>query len=322
MKKISKVIQNFDLTPAMVIFAFILFLAVHFFAICEQESKLPVIPEFDSLSSYGFLLKQCSFGPRNPGSAGHQKCRDYLIKTLENFAEQVSTQEFTITFGFPRQTVPATNIVASFQPDLSARILLCAHWDTRPWADRDPDPRDHRKPILGANDGASGVAVLLEIARLLHLYEPKIGVDIVLFDGEDAGMKGSELDWIQGSTYFAENIDPEYRPEYGILLDMIGDVDLEIYKEAISWEEAQNAVKHAWDRAKRLGLDVFKSDIKYAVLDDHIPLLEAGIQCIDIIDFDYPYWHTIADTPDKCSAVSLGKIGRLLVDLIYDYSGH
>jgi hypothetical protein len=313
-------IRNFCFIPSFRIFSLILLLSLQIFTFCDQGHKIQAVPEFNGQSAYSFLLKQCSFGPRDPGSDGHQNCRDYLAKTLEGYADRVSRQEFTMTFGLPIKTVLATNIIAAFQPQNSSRVLLCAHWDTRPWADRDPDPRNRKKPILGANDGASGVAVLLELARILHKHEPKIGVDIVLFDGEDAGLKGSELNWIQGSTYFADTIDPEYQPEYGILLDMIGDADLAVYKEAISWEEAPSVVKHVWEKAEKLNLDVFKSDIRYAVLDDHIPLLEAGILCVNLIDFDYPYWHTIADTPDKCSASSLGKIGALLIDLIYNSS--
>ena len=134
-----------------------------------------------------YLQKQCDFGPRVPGSKGHTQCRDYLVETLNTFADNVSTQPFMFTFSPPLTRVNATNIIANFQPDLGKRILLCAHWDTRPWADMDANSENHTKPILGANDGGSGVAVLLEVARLLHEQKPQVGVDIVLFDGEDAG---------------------------------------------------------------------------------------------------------------------------------------
>ena len=144
---------------------------------CSAETP----PQFDGKSAFAFLEKQCDFGPRNPGSQGHRLCKDYLVNTLKQYADEVNTQQFLFTFGTPAQSVTATNIIARFQPKMSNRILLCAHWDTRPWADSDPDPKNHNTPIIGANDGASGVAVLMEIARLLKQQKTAVGVDIVFF---------------------------------------------------------------------------------------------------------------------------------------------
>jgi len=282
-----------------------------------RESNL--IPEFSGKNAYEYLVKQCDFGPRNPGSAGHRFCRDYLIKTFQQFADKVSTQPFILSYGSPPKQAKCTNIIARFQPEKSKRILLCAHWDTRPWADKDPDPQNRNKPILGANDGASGVAVLLEIAKIIHHNKPKTGIDIVLFDGEDAGVGGSSEEWIQGSSFFAKSLGPKDRPLFGILIDMIGDADLDVYKEANSWRYARPVVEKIWKKAAELNISDFKPEVKYSVIDDHIPLLEAGIPCVDLIDFDYEYWHTIEDTQDKCSSKSLENIGRLLVNIIYSH---
>ncbi len=278
-------------------------------------------PRFDSQKAYAYLLEQCRIGPRFPGSQGHAKCRDYLVAALEGFADRVLTQPFPLTFGRPPKTVEAYNIIARFQPENGERILLCAHWDTRPWADKDPDPKNHDTPILGANDGASGVAVLLEVARLLHGRAPDVGVDIVLFDGEDAGSEGRMDSWAQGAAYFARHLGRDEYPRLGVLVDMIGDADLAIYQESNSRAYARPVVDRVWAIAAELGCTAFKAAAGSSVMDDHIPLLQIGIPCIDLIDLDYPYWHTVADTPDKCSAASLDQVGRVLVHLIYTYQG-
>ena len=220
-----------------------------------------------------------------------------------------------------------TNIIASFDLEKGNRILLCAHWDTRPWADQDPNPENHNKPIPGANDGASGVACLLEIARIIHQKKSRFGVDIVLFDGEDMGysiqnekfkMK-NDLPlpyggYLLGSTYFAQNL-REYRPQYGILLDMVGDRNLEIYIEGNSNRFAPEWARRIFEKAK--GIPQFHPEVRYTITDDHIPLNQAGIPTLVLIDFDYPYWHTLEDTPDKCSPESLQAVGNLLVRVLY-----
>ncbi|MFQ5823301.1 MAG: DUF4910 domain-containing protein [bacterium] len=211
-----------------------------------------------------------------------------------------------------------TNIIASFAPEKNERILLCAHWDTRPWADQDPDLENRDKPILGANDGASGVAVLLEVAKTIQISEPKFGVDIIFFDGEDAGLPGQTDSYALGSQYFAKNKDFHYHPQFGILLDMVGDKDLQIYQEENSLEYAPQIVEKVWNKAQRLELQAFIPTPGYEVTDDHMPLLRAGIPCIDLIDFNYDYWHTLEDTPDKCSPESLAQVGQLLLSLLYE----
>ncbi len=288
---------------------------------CASARAGAEVPEFDSQKAFAFLVRQCEIGPRNPGSEGHRKGRDYLQATLAQYADSVRTQPFPLRFGRPEQTEEAYNIIARFQPEKKERILLCAHWDTRPWADEDPDPKNHDTPVLGANDGASGVAVLLEVARLLHKHQAPVGVDIVLFDGEDAGTSGSMNSWAQGSQYFARTLAPQDRPVFGVLIDMIGDADLVITKEANSLAAARPVVEKVWKIAQDLGCTAFKPELGSSIMDDHIPLLQVGIPCIDLIDLDYPYWHTISDTPDKCSASSLDQVGRVLVHLIYTHEG-
>jgi glutaminyl-peptide cyclotransferase len=288
-------------------------------------------PAFDADHGFQYLEKQCSFGPRNPGSRGHQECLDYITAELKKSCDNVSLQTFSYTD--KRDTskkFTGTNIIASInlQPKNKKRVMLCAHWDTRPWADRDPDPDNHDKPILGANDGASGVAVLLEITRSIKTQPLDIGVDIVLFDLEDYGEHGSDLfpdslnGFCIGSKYFATQ-NKNYWPTYGILLDMIGDKQLDLPIEGTSYQKAKPVVNKVWETAKKLQKPAFRMAVEEYVYDDHIPLLDIGIPCIDIIDFSYPddrnsYWHTMQDTPDKCSAESLKQIGDVLLNVLYN----
>ena len=272
-------------------------------------------PSFDKNIAFHYLLEQCDFGPRNPGSVGHLKTKDYLLDKLSQCTNLVKTQNFVYHDSLNNLDLNLTNIIASFYPQNQKRVLLCAHWDTRPFADKEPDSTLRDKPILGANDGASGVAVLLEIANILSKKEPKYGVDIIFFDGEDWGEEGSD-NLCLGSKYFAKNSE-NYRPQFGILLDMIGDKDLNIYPERHSFFYARGVVNLVWSKAKKLNLDCFGDSVKHTLIDDHVPLIEAGIPCIDIIDFDYPWWHTLSDTPDKCSPESLEKIGKLLIEVLY-----
>jgi glutaminyl-peptide cyclotransferase len=273
-------------------------------------------PKFDGKEAFDYLMDQCDLGPRNPGSEGHERCKKYLLDKLTQYTNLVKTQEFVYQDISQNKKLELTNIIASFYPEKKQRILLCAHWDTRPFADRDPDSSLREKPILGANDGGSGVAVLLEIARIISQKRPKWGVDMILFDGEDYGPEDELEKFCLGSKYFAKS-KGEYKPKFGILLDMVGDKDLNIYKEGYSTRYAKEVVDLVWDKARKLQVGCFHDSTKYDMYDDHVPLLEAGIPCIDLIDFDYPYWHTTQDTPDKCSAESLQKIGEVLIEILY-----
>jgi hypothetical protein len=287
-------------------------------------------PPFDGKSAMQYLETQCSFGPRNPNSEGHQKCLEFLTEELKKFCDRVDHQKFVYTDKKDTTLkLYGTNIIASInlQPKEKKRVLLCAHWDTRPWADKDPDSSNHYKPILGANDGASGVAVLLEIAKTIKQNPLDIGVDIILWDLEDYGEHNAELypdslnPYCIGSEYFAKN-NKNYWPAYGILVDMIGDKNLDIPIERNSYNRAKEIVNKVWDKAKKLEKAAFRTSIETDIFDDHIPLLGIGIPCINIIDFSYPdaanrFHHTLADTPDKCSAESLQQVGDVLIEVLY-----
>ena len=194
-------------------------------------------------------------------------------------------------------------------------VLLAAHWDTRPIADHDPKPENRETPILGANDGASGVAVLLELARVFKTHPPPRRVVIVLFDGEDYGKTADDM--FIGSRFFARNLG-KWKPDYGILLDMVGDKNLTLPIEANSWNANRAFTAAIWNRAAALGLAPFQQRLGPAIMDDHVPLIKVGIPMVDIIDFDYPYWHTIEDTVDKCSPKSLEVVATLVISVVYD----
>ena len=274
-------------------------------------------PVFEGQKAYDQLKAQCDLGFRHPGSPGHEACLDYLVETLTPLADQVVKQPFRFTDPRTGRSHKLHNVIASFGSQ-GQRVLLCAHWDTRPVADFDLDPANHKKPVMGANDGASGVAVLLELARLFKQNPPPVGVDIVLFDGEDSGMQGHNETWCAGSRYFAQHRTAGYLPRYAVLLDMVGDADLSLPIEMNSQRYAPDLVDRLWTLAERLGLPAFNRGMGPEMVDDHLELLKVGIPAIDIIDFDYPYWHTVEDTPDKCSAASLAQVGHLMATFIYE----
>ena len=279
------------------------------------------VPNFDENSAYQFLLDQCDFGPRNPGSEGYNNCKEYLIKTLDSYSDTVFTQPFVIN-DIDDTQYDLDNIIAQYNINSNSHLLLGAHWDTRPWADSDLNIEKHNQPIIGANDGASGVSVLLELAKIFHYNPPPIRVSIVVFDGEDMGRPGVPKSYARGSQFFAKNL-PIEKPDEAIILDMIGDKELHIPIERYSYQQNKDLVKKLWSLANKLNLEAFESRIVHTIYDDHVPLWqEAKIPAIDIIDFNYPnrysnYWHTSQDTPDNCSAQSLGQVGNLLVHYIY-----
>jgi len=286
----------------------------------KSEPELRVqkyVPEFNADSAFYYLNKQVSFGARVPNSKAHEDCKNFLVNEISKYADAVNLQEFT--HSYLGKTFKLTNIIASFNINSGFRILLCAHWDSRPYADEEKEASKKIQPVPGANDGASGVAVLLEVARILKNVPPPVGVDIIFFDGEDLGISGDLDNFCIGSKYFAKNKSPNYIPQFGILLDMVGDKDLQIFKEENSMKYAPDVVNYVWSIAREIGISEFKDAVKYNVYDDHIPLNEAGIRTINIIDFDYPYWHTTEDTPDKCSPQSLEKVGKVVLNVIYGY---
>jgi Zn-dependent M28 family amino/carboxypeptidase len=271
---------------------------------------------FDGERAFAVLELQCGFGPRCPGCPGHETALKDLLGTLRKSADEVSTQEFRHRHSANGETLHLTNVIALFRADVRpARetVLVAAHWDTRPTADKERDRSRRGRPILGANDGASGVAVLVELARVLADRRLERDVVLVLFDGEDYGPGTSDM--FLGSRYFARHL-PDPKPDWGVVVDMVGDRDLSLPIEGFSWRRARDIVTRVWGMAERLGASAFRRKVGPWVLDDHIPLLDAGVPCIDIIDMDYPAWHTLGDTPDKCSAASLQTVGDVLFAIL------
>ncbi len=260
------------------------------------------------------LERQCAFGPRVPGSAVHDSCFSFLVGRLRTLAPVVETDTFSYDSPELGKEVRLLNALARFEPKRKERILFAAHWDSRPWADRDSNPAFRTRPILGANDGASGVAVLLEVARVLRKNGAAVGVDLALFDGEDLGTDENPSGFFRGSTRYVE-WRGEDRPIFAIVVDMVGKKDLNLPWEANSREQASNIVDLVWAEARELGIRVFRYTGGPRVYDDHIPFLNAGIPAIDVVDFDFPEWHTTRDTPAVCSPASLEAVGTVLVSL-------
>ena len=268
------------------------------FLIYKSTNK-PSSSIFNAQRAYQDVLVQTGFGPRLPNTEAHEKTVDYIQEQLTAAGWQVELQN-SENLGHPM-----TNIIAR-RGTGAQWVILGAHYDSRLLADHDPDPMLQSQPVPGANDGASGVAVLLELARILP-RQLNQEVWLVFFDLEDQG-RIEGYDWILGSQFFVDQLNE--KPDAVIVIDMIGDEDLQIYKEKSS---TQTLVNEIWQVAKDLAYEeIFSDEEKYSILDDHTPFLNAGIQAIDIIDFDYPYWHTTADTADKVSAESLEIIGNLL----------
>jgi hypothetical protein len=274
-------------------------------------------PRFSGERALALAVEFTALGPKVPGTKAHARGRDYLADQLRRAGARVECEEFAATG--PSLLAPGTrlvNVVARFQPAAPTRVLLGAHWDSRPTADEDPDPRRRRDPVPGANDGASGVAVLLHLAELLGAEPAQVGVDIVLFDGEDAGIPDSLSTYCLGSREHVRRLRAP-RPAYVIVVDMVGDRELALPVEGYSENYAPEIVRMVWGRAAALGFTEFHLERGVPIHDDHVPFLEAGIPAVDIIDFDYPPWHTVADTADKLSARSLEVVGTVLASLLY-----
>lgn len=273
------------------------------------------VPEFDAQVAWQYLLQQVEFGPRVPGTDAHRACLDWMLGHLRERADRVLPHSFMFQDPYSDDRLQLTNIHASFRPELTDRVAIAAHWDSRPRADMDtPDRAD--QPIPGANDGASGVAVLFALADVLSENPPSIGVDLLFFDGEDWGKEGDPEFYLLGSKRFVRDF-PRYRPRALVLLDLIGDRDLHVPMEGYSLQAAPELTRMVFERAQVLGLDAFDPVPGRAVLDDHIPFLQARIPALNLIDFDYPYWHTLDDTPDKCSPESLRQVGTLMLHLLF-----
>lgn len=283
--------------------------------ICSMGCATSSAPVFDGTRAYSDLIKQVAFGPRVPNTKPHVQCRDWMVSQLKPLADKLIVQSF-------RDRARGTdlslhNVIAVFNPKASKRLMIAAHWDSRPVSDQAQTASDRMKPVPGANDGASGVAVLLELARCLKKKAPDTCIILAFWDGEDYGPNVNEM--FLGSRYFVQ--DPRgFRPDRGILLDMIGDSDLQIPREQNSNISDGPTLDKLWSIAAKMGYEKqFPDRYGQAIEDDHIPFIEAGVPFVDLIDFDYPYWHTPADTPDKCSAKSLKAVGDVVLEYIYQY---
>ena len=276
-------------------------------------------PAFPGDRAWRYLLDQCDLGPRPPGTDAHRRTIQYIVDRLTENGAKVTLQRFEMPDPYGERTLELTNIIGSFAPSRGKRVLVAAHFDTRPRADQETADSLKALPILGANDGASGVAVLLALSDVLAARAPRgLGVDLVFFDGEDYGREGDVQYYLLGSKHFAANLGG-YRPRCGVVLDMVGARDARIPKERNSLAEAGELVGVLFERARVLGLNVFVDEPGVAVLDDHVPLLRAGIPAVDLIHFDYPQWHTLSDTPAACSEETLRQVGTLMVDFLYNF---
>jgi len=264
---------------------------------------------FDAEAAFGSLEEQCAFGPRIPGSPGHEACKWWLVQELGRYCDELTLDAFDYVSPDGAYAFRLTNVIGVINPDAPRRVMLGAHWDTRMFADEDPDPGRRTEPVPGANDGASGVAVLLELARSFAQDTPDVGVVFILFDGEDSGRIGG-MDFCIGSEHLARQGSLIYT--VGIVADMIGDADLAVFHEGNSVLDAPDLTRSVWDTARGLGEGAFKPGYGSTLSDDHKAFLVRGLPTILLIDFDYDVWHTTHDTPAHCSAASLGAVGRVL----------
>ena len=300
----------------------------------ETEKVVIKAPAFNADSAYAYVQAQADFGPRVPNTQAHRDCGEYLAKQLEAFGAKVYNQYADLS-AWDGTILKARNIIGAYNPDSKKRILLCAHWDSRPYADNDPDEKNHRKHILGVNDGASGVGVLLEIARQLQKQAPQIGIDIIFFDAEDYGIpefhQGAykEHTWCLGSQYWARTPHVQgYFARYGILLDMVGGKGATFYYEPYSARTAKSQMKKIWKKAHELGYgNYFPKQEGAEVIDDHVYVNTLGrIPCVDIINYDPtcqtssfgPYWHTVNDTMENIDRNTLKAVGQTVMDVIYN----
>ena len=296
-----------------------------------SQAKQVVIPQFNADSAYNYVAKQLEFGPRVPGSEAHKQCAEWFIDFFNEKADTVYVQDFRTRL-YNGNGIDGKNIIAAFNPEAKKRILLAAHWDSRPFADHDPDEKNWNTPIDGANDGASGVGVLMEIARVLKETPTNVGVDIILFDLEDYGAPYylnlmTNDDWALGSQYWSKN--PHiynYRAYFGILLDMVGAPNAKFPKEYYSQQFAPALSNDVWRIAREIGYsDYFTNELGHPINDDHIYVnVHARIPMIDIIHLEnnsessfYPYWHTVKDNIEQIDPKTLGMVGDVVVNVIY-----
>lgn len=301
----------------------------------QPTVKQPVGPTFSADSALYFCQQQCDFGPRTMNSEAHDRCEQWIADKFRQYGMTVTPQK-TVVKGYDGTQLRATNIIASYKPDAATRIMLCAHWDCRPWADNDPDENNWHKPIVAANDGASGVGVMIEIARLLQQADSlQTGIDFICFDAEDWGVpQWAEYDgdggetWALGAQYWAANPNQlTHKPRYGILLDMVGGQGAKFYQEQVSLYYARNVVDKVWQAAETVGYgSYFPRQEGNMITDDHLPVNQtARIPCIDIIPY-YPdcetssfgpTWHTLNDDMAHLDKSTLQAVGQTLIQVIF-----
>lgn len=291
-------------------------------------------PDFCEDSAYVFTMTQCNFGPRPMNTPQHEECGKWIAKQFEKYGCKITLQKTNLK-AYNNTPLKACNIIASYKPERKKRIIIAAHWDTRPWADNDPDSTNWRTPIIAANDAASGVAVMIEIARLLQKgNDPEIGIDFVCFDAEDYGTpqwdhnKYENEGWALGANFFAQNIPHNmHMPEYAILLDMVGGQGAKFYREGVSMQYAPEIVSKVWNAARQAGYgSLFLEEDGGMVTDDHVPMNEiAKIKTIDIIPY-YPdceqssfgpMWHTLNDNMQYIDKHTLKAVGQTLIQLLF-----
>lgn len=303
--------------------------------VAAAVEPVAIVPIFDADSAYNFVARQVAFGPRVPGTVTHRKCGEYLVDKLRSYGAEVLTQDVDLK-AYNGDLLKARNIIARFSPEKQERVMLCAHWDTRPWADSDPDKANHYKPLPGANDGGSGVGVLLEVARQLSMLPPTVGVDIILFDAEDYGLHDNDIEkysgnrhsWALGSQYWSYfPHESGYSPRYGILLDIVGAPGSKFHQEYYSNYFAAGVVRKVWDWAHKAGNSAFFiNEEGGAITDDHLYVnTTAGIPCIDIINYDPEspngfgaHHHTMKDDMDWIDAATLKAVGQTVMTVIYN----
>lgn len=280
-------------------------------------TAVPAAVEFDSAKAMGYVRAQLAFGPRVPGTAAHRNAGDWLVRELRARADTVIVQTWTHTTADGRR-LPMRNVLARFNPRATRRVLYLAHWDSRPISEKAGDPARRNEPVPGANDGASGVAVLLGVADALKARPAAVGVDLLFVDGEDYGDFDTQTDVLIGSRYFATHLpEPGYAPEFGVLFDMVGKPDSRFQYESHSVNAAPDVVQRVWSLAATRGHAAYFPTREWgAITDDHVPLIQAGLKVIDVIDIDYLHHHTPDDTEDKVSATTLGVVGDVAMALI------
>lgn len=308
---------------------------------CKQQPKPDIqekpdslfIADFNADSAYAYIARQIAFGPRVPNTPAHKACADYLIEKMHGFCDTLIVQDFTVK-AYNGTLLNGKNIIGSFRPELTSRILLGAHWDSRPYADHDPNPANRRTPIDGANDGASGIGVLMEIARQLSLKNPEIGVDIIFFDVEDYGAPQDDENsyqgefWCLGSQYWAKNQHIQnYKARFGILLDMVGGKNAVFTREGTSNYFAPDILNKVWNIAMKLGYTAYFKNIETPpITDDHLYINRlTNIPMIDIIEYDANsstgfnrHWHTLEDNLTNIDKNTLKAVGTVTLSTVYN----